>query len=41
MGAGCSETYPLPSSMNMDLSGMLSATLEADSLRTWISSFVR
>jgi hypothetical protein len=36
-----SETYPDPSSMNMDLSGMISAIFKADSLRSWISSLVR
>lgn len=39
--AGCLRTYPLPSSMIIDLSGIQFAILEAESFKTRISSFVR
>lgn len=41
MAAGCSSTYPLPSSMTMAPSGILSAMLDAESSRTLISSLVK
>lgn len=39
--AGWSITYPLPSSITMAPAGIFSATLDAESCKTWISSFVR
>lgn len=41
MAAGWPSTYPLPSSMTIAPSGILSATLAAESFKTLISSLVR
>lgn len=41
MAAGCTRTYPLPSSITIAPSGIFSAILDAESLSNLISSLVR